>query len=98
MRETVKESRTVTVVTESVKTSLHGFNNTAGTTHIRGIYRWVDKKYKAQLFDYGKRLFLKFDVPEPAFFLRDVDKLNRARGAAGSRSPGSPSRSAEQGD
>jgi hypothetical protein len=75
IRETVSESRTVTVVTESVKTSLHGFDNRDGTTHIQGIYRWVDKRYKAQLYDYGKRLFLQFYVPEPAFFLRDVDTL-----------------------
>jgi hypothetical protein len=75
VREAVSESTKVTIVSESVKTALHGFNNTAGESHIRGIYRWVDKKYRAQLIDYGKRLFMEFYVPEPAFFLRDVDTL-----------------------
>ncbi|WP_297973543.1 hypothetical protein [uncultured Amaricoccus sp.] len=75
VREAVSEVKSVTVVTESVRTALHGFNNSEGTTHIRGIYQWVSKRYNAQLFDYGKRLFLQFLVPEPAFFLRDIDKL-----------------------
>ncbi|NER80651.1 MAG: hypothetical protein F6K42_13975 [Leptolyngbya sp. SIO1D8] len=75
VREAISEVKKVTIFTESVKNSLHGFNNTTGETHIRGIYRWIDKKYKAQLFDYGKRLFLQFFVPEPAFYLRDIDKL-----------------------
>lgn len=75
VRETIREARTVTTVTESVKSALHGFDNREGTAHVRGIYRWVDKTYQAQLYDYGKRLFLQFHVPEPGFFLRDVDKL-----------------------
>ncbi|WP_299854789.1 hypothetical protein [uncultured Roseobacter sp.] len=75
VREAVSESKKVTIVTESVKTTLQGFDNTESDTHITGIYRWIDKYYNAQLFDYGKRLFLQFHVPEPAFFLRDLAKL-----------------------
>ena len=75
IKESISEVKSVTVVTENVKTTLRGFDNTAGVTHIQGIYRWVDKKYDAQLFDYGKRLFLQFHIPEPAFYLRDIKKL-----------------------
>ncbi len=75
VREAVSEKNSVTIVNESVRTALHGIDNTAGETHVRGVYQWVNKSYKAQLFDYGKRLFLQFLVPEPAFFLRDIDKL-----------------------
>lgn len=87
VREAVSESKKVTIVTESVKTALHGFNNTASDAHVRGIYRWVDKKYRAQLVDYGKRLFLQLLVPEPAFFLRDVDKLVEREALANVKAP-----------
>ena len=46
----------------------HGFDNKLGTGHVIGIYRWVDKYYKARLINYGKRLMLEFIVPEPAAF------------------------------
>lgn len=46
----------------------HGFDNKAGTEHVIGIYRWVDKYYKARLINYGRRLMLEFIVPEPAAF------------------------------
>lgn len=75
IQESISELKSITVVTENVKTTLRGFNNTEGDTHIQGIYRWIDKKYNAQLFDYGKRLFLQLYIPEPAFYLRDVNAL-----------------------
>jgi hypothetical protein len=49
----------------------HSFDNTkTGAEHINGIYRWVDKYYKAQIVNYGKRTMLEFMVPEPAAFFR----------------------------
>jgi hypothetical protein len=59
--------RTVNKITEHNK---HNFDNTAGTNDITGIYRWLNKIYKAQIVNYGKRLILEFVVPEPAAFLR----------------------------
>ncbi|HZN18964.1 MAG TPA: hypothetical protein VFB84_12445 [Micromonosporaceae bacterium] len=59
--------RSVTKVFETEETNKHKF--TAGNDHISGIYRWVDKRYKAQLFNYGKRMMFEFLVPEPAAFL-----------------------------
>jgi hypothetical protein len=33
---------------------------------ISGIYRWVDKIYTSQVYNYGKRLMFEFVLPEPA--------------------------------
>jgi len=48
----------------------HTFDNKLGGDHISGIYRFVNKIYKAQIVNYGKRLMLEFMVPEPSAFLR----------------------------
>lgn len=62
------ESRSVTKLFETEETNKHGFDNRQGTGHVTGIYRWLDKKYKAQLFNYGKRMMFEFVIPEPAAF------------------------------
>lgn len=36
--------------------------------HVVGLYRWVNKVYKAKVVNYGKRLMFEFLVPEPAAF------------------------------
>ena len=46
----------------------HGFDNKNGLGHVIGIYRWVDKYYKAHLINYGRRMMLEFMVPEPSSF------------------------------
>ena len=33
------------------------------------MYRWIDKHYRAQVFNYGKRLMFEFVIPEPAAFV-----------------------------
>jgi hypothetical protein len=59
--------RTINKITEHNK---HSFDNSQGTHDITGIYRWLNKVYKAQIVNYGQRLMLEFIVPEPAAFLR----------------------------
>jgi hypothetical protein len=66
------ESRTVqqrsTVLTfETEEKNLQKFLND-GDEHISGMYRWIDKVYTAQVFNYGERLMFEFLVPEPAAF------------------------------
>lgn len=51
-------------------------NRKDGATKVRGIYQWVDRKYKARVLNYGKRLLYDVVVPEPAAFL--IDSLKRA--------------------
>jgi hypothetical protein len=49
----------------------HGFDNTGqGASHVRGLYRWIDKVYSAQVASYGLRSILEFVVPEPAALYR----------------------------
>lgn len=65
-------SRTTTTTDETEETSTHGVDNTAGADNVVGVYRWVDKRYRAQVYNYGTRLMLEFVVPEPAAFYRAV--------------------------
>jgi hypothetical protein len=62
--------RTVTTINVVEETNLHSFDNKSGNSDIVGVYRFVDKIYRAQIVNYGKRLMLEFIVPEPAAFLR----------------------------
>lgn len=65
-----KTERTTKTLNEVEEINTHGLNNTEGDGHITGIYRWVDKRYRAQIYNYGVRLLLEFIVPEPAAFYR----------------------------
>jgi len=48
----------------------HTFDNKLGDNHVSGVYRFVNKIYKAQIVNYGKRLMLEFMIPEPSAFFR----------------------------
>jgi hypothetical protein len=63
-------TRSTTSHSEAEETTTHGVDNHAGTEHVIGVYRWVDKRYRAQVYNYGVRLMLEFVVPEPAAFYR----------------------------
>lgn len=67
------ERRTRKTLQEIEEINEHGFDNRNGKGHISGIYRWVDKHYKAQVYNYGSRLMMEFIVPEPAtFYLHSI--------------------------
>lgn len=71
IQEKIKEKRTLLTIDEVEVINNHGFKNRGNTAkHINGIYRWVNKKYEAQVFNYGKRELIEVIVPEPAAFLR----------------------------
>lgn len=72
IKERTRTQRTVTVLNEVEETNTHGIDNQQGTEHVIGVYRYVDKIYQAQVYNYGKRLLLEFIVPEPAAFVRQV--------------------------
>lgn len=72
VRERVRSQRTVRIVNETEETNTHGLDNKEGDRHVVGIYRYVNKVYEAQVFNYGKRLMLEFMVPEPASFIRQL--------------------------
>ncbi|SRR6266508_57830 len=60
--------RTITQTFETVEKNRQTFDNADGDEHISGIYRWVDKEYTAQVYNYGKRMMFEFVVPQPAAF------------------------------
>ncbi len=66
--ERVREERISTVIEEFEENNKHGLDNRLGDKHVVGLFRWVDKIYKAQVVNYGKRLMFEFMIPEPAAF------------------------------
>ncbi|WP_123862097.1 hypothetical protein [Chryseobacterium artocarpi] len=62
----VKEERIDKILEEYEENNKHGFDNTKGNNHVVGVYRWVDKIVKNQIFNYGKRMMFEFMIPEPA--------------------------------
>jgi len=68
--EQIRQQETTRVLETFEEGEDHSFDNTKqGATNISGIYQWVNKVYKAQVFSYGKRLLFDIMVPEPAALL-----------------------------
>ncbi|OUS01597.1 hypothetical protein A9Q86_07425 [Flavobacteriales bacterium 33_180_T64] len=61
----VKEERIEKIVEEFEENNSHGFDNRKGDKHVVGVFRWVDKIFKNQIINYGKRLMFEFAVPQP---------------------------------
>lgn len=74
--ERVREERTTRVLEEYEEKNKHEFDNKVSTDHISGIFRWVDKLYRAKVVNYGKRLMYEFYVPEPAAFYLFANRFN----------------------
>lgn len=62
----VHEERIEKIVEEFEENNKHGFDNTKGDKHVVGVYRWLDKRMKNQIYNYGKRMMFEFMIPEPA--------------------------------
>ena len=71
----VREEKVIRILERFEEKNEHGFDNKAGAGHVIGIYRWVDKYYKARLINYGRRLMIEFIVPEPAAFYLQIQEL-----------------------
>jgi hypothetical protein len=78
--ERTREQRTIRIIEEFEETNKHVLNNVAGTDHVIGIYRWVDKIMQCTLANYGKRLLFEFVVPEPAAFHLFAKSKNTVKG------------------
>lgn len=78
----VREERITKIIDEFEEQNKHGFDNREGDQHISGVYRWVDKIYKNQIFNYGKRLMYEFMIPQPAVFHNVAMKAMSAAPAA----------------
>lgn len=68
----ISEQRIMKIIQEVSLTNVHEFDNRGsllgknGPQHITGVYRWVDKKMKNQIYNYGLRTMFEFMIPEPA--------------------------------
>jgi hypothetical protein len=62
----VSEQRSITKIFETEEINTHTLAAPGG--HVSGIYRWLDKRYRAQVFNFGKRMMFEFVLPEPAAF------------------------------
>ena len=73
----ISEERISKIIQEVSLTNVHEYDNRNKVTetdtaeaarpkHITGVYRWVDKKMKNQIYNYGKRTMFEFMIPEPA--------------------------------
>lgn len=73
----ISEERVQKIIKEYTETNVHEFDNRGKVTktdnpdavqpkHITGVYRWIDMKYKNQIYNYGKRTMFEFMVPEPS--------------------------------
>lgn len=62
----VHEERIEKIIEEFEENNSHGLDNRKGDKHVVGVYRWVDKLMKNQIYNYGKRLMFEFMIPEPA--------------------------------
>lgn len=68
IQKKTKEERTTKKLHEVEEINTHGIDNKDKVDHAVGIYRWVDKYYEAQIYNYGKRMMFEFIIPEPAAF------------------------------
>ncbi|WP_433521298.1 hypothetical protein ACQPZ2_28640 [Nocardia pseudovaccinii] len=69
LTQSVKQQRVQREKKVYTEETVHQLDNSHGISPLRGIYQWVDKKYKTKVFNYGKRLLYDVVVPEPAAFL-----------------------------
>ncbi|NYK11566.1 hypothetical protein [Leifsonia naganoensis] len=64
-----RDERTTKTIIEIEEVNEHSLtNDDPAATNITGVYRWVDKKYRAQVYNYGVRLLVEVVVPEPAAY------------------------------
>jgi hypothetical protein len=79
IQKRVREERLTKQVFEVEEINKHGVNNSGGNGHVTGIYRWLNKRYKAQVFNYGKRMMFEFIIPQPAEFLKAAFEHNKKK-------------------
>jgi hypothetical protein len=77
LTERVREQRVQREQRTFLEKTSHQVANAEGADHVRGVYQWVDKKFKTRVLNYGSRLLYDVVVPEPAAFF--VAALQTAR-------------------
>ncbi|MCA3283606.1 MAG: hypothetical protein ING16_12115 [Roseomonas sp.] len=62
------QTRSRSLIAEAEDTAVHTLTAAAAPAHVNGFYRWIDKVYRAEVRNYGRRLMFELIVPEPAAF------------------------------
>lgn len=86
----ISEERIQKIIKEYTETNVHEYDNRGKVTntdnpdaaqpkHITGVYRWIDKKMKNQIYNYGKRTMFEFMVPEPSGLHRLAQAVSKAQ-------------------
>ncbi len=61
-----KNERTVKVTDKLTDVSKHGFDNRGGSSHVSGVYRYINAVYKNEIQSYDNRLAFEFAIPQPS--------------------------------
>lgn len=76
LQEKVRKVSISNVINELEEKNKHVIDNTlSGASHRAGIYYWVNKVTRAQVFNYGKRMMFDVIVPEPAAIFKRLFEL-----------------------
>jgi hypothetical protein len=63
----IKTEKTVKITESFKEINSHIYDNRApDSTHVSGVYRFINAIYKNQVFNYGKRMMYEFMIPEPS--------------------------------
>lgn len=68
IQKSIRQQQITKQLHEVEELDTHGLDNKGQPDNLTGVYRWVDKYYEAQIYNYGKRMMFEFIVPEPAAF------------------------------
>lgn len=74
MNQKVRRLRSKTILDESEETVSSIFDNIGMDTNIQGIYRWLNKVYKARVINKENRLIVEFLIKDPASSFRQQAK------------------------
>ncbi len=70
IQKNVKTERVTKHLHEVEEIDTHGLDNKGQPDNLTGVYRWVDKYYEAQIYNYGKRMMFEFIIPEPSAYFQ----------------------------
>lgn len=72
--QTARQQRVQRESKRFTEEALHEFDNRDRDEKVRGVYQWLDQKFRTSVLNYGKRLLYDVVVPEPAAFLMSALK------------------------
>lgn len=66
VKERVSERRERRRIDEVEEVNSHSFDGSTLSQHRSGVYQWLNKRYRAEVWDHGERTMYDVLVPEPA--------------------------------